>query len=133
MLFDLKRKAIQTIRHAVKLKNFENIDLIIDDHDKIKYIKVLDQFKSNLSDFRTARKFVISKEHEISALNILYNIHENVSVEMEEIIMNANDQMNSLVECLELSQTIQDEIKDYTDKLDKMTKVLDDCLHNEIK
>jgi len=131
MLFELKKKAIQTLRYSIRLKNYQNMEDVTEEVDKIKYIKTIDQLKKNLSEFRTARKFFISKEHEVSALNILYRIHENVSVEMEDIIMTANDQVNSLLQCLELSQTIQEEIKEYTNKLDTMTKTLEESIPSE--
>lgn len=126
---DLKKKALQMIRYGVRLKSFpENREDIKDEEQRIKYIRSLDQFKQSLNEFRTARKFVISKEHEVSAENILYKLNENVSEEMENLILTSNSEVSSLLDYLKLSQSIQEEIKSYVTKLDKMTKGLSDCL-----
>jgi hypothetical protein len=47
---------------------------------------------------------------------------------MENLINASNQQITSLIKCLELSQSIQKEIKDYVYKLDVMTKGLDECI-----
>ena len=94
----------------------------------MKYIKAIDKCKHCLHDFRTSRKFVMSKEHEMSPENILYKLNENVSDEMESLICTSNSQVNALLEYLKLSEGIQEEIKEYVNKLDIMTKGLSDCL-----
>lgn len=126
---DLKKKALELIRYSVKLKNFpEKREEIIDHDQKMKYIKAIDKCKHCLHDFRTSRKFVMSKEHEMSPENILYKLNENVSDEMESLICTSNSQVNALLEYLKLSEGIQEEIKEYVNKLDIMTKGLSDCL-----
>ena len=70
----------------------------------------------------------MSKEHEMSPENILYKLNENVSDEMESLICTSNSQVNALLEYLKLSEGIQEEIKEYVNKLDVMTKGLSDCL-----
>ncbi len=126
---NLKKKAIVMIRNGVRLKNFpEKREEIQDENDRIKYVKVLDQFKYSLNKFKTARKFVISKEREVSAENILYKLNENVSNEMQGLILSSNTEVTSFIDYLKLSESIQEEIKMYVEKLDKMTKGLSDCL-----
>ena len=126
---ELKKKALDLIRYAVRLKNFPEKKEDIFDYDmKMKYIKAIDKFKYCLHDFRTTRKFVMSKEHEMSPENILYKLNENVSDEMESLICTSNSQVNALLEYLKLSEGIQEEIKEYVNKLDVMTKGLSDCL-----
>lgn len=126
---DLKKKALDLIRYAVRLKDFPEKKEDIFDYDmKMKYIKAIDKFKHCLHDFRTTRKFVMSKEHEMSPENILYKLNENVSDEMESLICTSNSQVNALLEYLKLSEGIQEEIKEYVNKLDVMTKGLSDCL-----
>jgi hypothetical protein len=129
MYFNLKRKALQTLRYGVKLKSFpENRADINDTETKIKYIRTLDHFKHNLNEFRNARKFIVNKEHEQSAENILYQLNENVNEEMENLINLSSQQVSTLIDYLNLSQNIQSEIKSYVMKLDNMTKGLSDCL-----
>ena len=129
MYFDLKRKALQTIRYSIKLTKYPaDRSEIKDDEQKIAYIKIFDKFKQYLNDFRSARKLIINKEHEVSAENILYKLNENVSEEMENLILNSNNQVNTLIDYLNLSQNIQNEIKSYVSKLDNMTKGLSDCI-----
>ena len=126
---ELKKKALDLIRYAVRLKNFPEKKEDIFDYDmKMKYIKAIDKFKYCLHDFRTTRKFVMSKEHEMSPENILYKLNENVSDEMESLICTSNSQVNALLEYLKLREGIQEEIKEYVNKLDVMTKGLSDCL-----
>ena len=47
---------------------------------------------------------------------------------MESLICTSNSQVNALLEYLKLSEGIQEEIKEYVNKLDVMTKGLSDCL-----
>lgn len=126
---DLKKKALKFIKYAAKLRKFPNKREDITDKDmKASYIKAIDKLKHSLHDFRTTRKFVISKENEMSPGNILYKLNENVSDEMESLICSSNSQINALLEYLKLSEGIQEEIKGYVNKLDIMTKGLSDCL-----
>ena len=114
------------------MKDFpEKKEDIIDPELKVKYVKVLDQFKHSLHNFKTMREIVVSKEHEMSPENILYKLNENVSEEMESLICTSNSQVNALLEYLKLSEGIQQEIKTYVNKLDIMTKGLNDCLEDD--
>ena len=113
------------------MKDFpEKKEDIIDPELKVKYVKVLDQFKHSLHNFKTMREIDVSKEHEMSPENILYKLNENVSEEMESLICTSNSQVNALLEYLKLSEGIQQEIKTYVNKLDIMTKGLNDCLED---
>lgn len=128
----LKKKALNMIRYGVRLRSFpENREEIKDDDQRVKYIRTLDHFKQSLSEFKKSRKFVLSKEHEVSAENILYKLNENVSEEMENLIETSNNQVSTLLDYLNLSQSIQNEIKSYVNKLDKMTQGLSDCLDDK--
>jgi hypothetical protein len=128
---NLKVKGLNLIRLAFMLKDFpENREDIKDPEIRVKYINVLDKFKYKLSSFRTARKFVISKQHEITAENILFKLNENVSTEMEQLILSTKSQVGTLLDYLNLSTNIQNEIKTHVDKLDLMTKGLADCIKN---
>jgi hypothetical protein len=129
---NLKTKALTLIKLAVMLKDFpENREDIKDQEVRVKYINVLDKFKYKLNSFRTTRKFVISKQHEITAENILFKLNENVSTEMEHLIISTKSSVSTLIDYLELSNNIQSEIKTHVDKLDTMTKGLADCLKNK--
>ena len=131
MYSKLKKRALEFIRYSVRLKDFpEKKEDIIDPELKVKYIKILDQFKHSLHNFKTMREIVVSKEHEMSPENILYKLNENVSEEMESLICTSNSQVNALLEYLKLSEGIQQEIKTYVNKLDIMTKGLNDCLED---
>jgi hypothetical protein len=126
---NLKHKALQVIRYAHRMTKFpDNRDKITDEDQKIKYIRALDQFKHSLNEFRTSRKYVMSKEHEMTPENILYKLNENVSEEMEALLFSSNSQVKALLYYLKLSQEIQEDIKTYVNKLDIMTKGLSDCL-----
>ena len=132
MYCKLKKRALEFIRYSVRLKDFpEKKEDIIDPELKVKYVKVLDQFKHSLHNFKTMREIVVSKEHEMSPENILYKLNENVSEEMESLICTSNSQVNALLEYLKLSEGIQQEIKTYVNKLDIMTKGLNDCLEDD--
>jgi hypothetical protein len=132
MYCKLKKRALEFIRYSVRLKDFpEKKEDIIDPELKVKYVKILDQFKHSLHNFKTMREIVVSKEHEMSPENILYKLNENVSEEMESLICTSNSQVNALLEYLKLSEGIQQEIKTYVNKLDIMTKGLNDCLEDD--
>lgn len=122
---NLKTKALNLIRFAIKFKNFPDKREDIKDADmRLKYIRVYDQFKHSLNEFSLSRKFVLSREHEAGAENILYKLNENVGHEMENIIYISNKEITTLIDYLKLSQTIQEEIDNYIEKLDKMTEGL---------
>ena len=72
---NVKCKAMQMIHHAFRLSNFpSNRENIKDEEQKIRYIRTLDHFKQSLNVFRTHIKFVLLKEQEISAENILFKL-----------------------------------------------------------
>lgn len=127
---DLRKKAFEMIRWAVKLykvvdanNNNKETDAMIASLSKTLY-----KYKYHLADFRTARKFVISKEHEVSAENILHKLNENVSEEMENLINDSTAHVKTLTDYLNLSQNYQAEISNHIEKLEKMTKGLHDCI-----
>jgi len=130
----LKSKALNLIRFSIKLMNFpEKREQIKDPDMRLKYIKTYDQLKQSLNEFSISRKFVLSKEHESGAENILYKLNENVGNEMEKIIVISNKEVTTLLDYLKLSQTIQEEIDNYMEKLDKMTEGLEKCLDENEK
>lgn len=127
---ELKRKALIFIQYAVKLSNFP--ERKEDQKEKQQdYKKTLNNYNYNLHSFRMTRKNKLSQEQEMAPNTILNKIDENICEEMEELICASNNQVNALLEYLKLSEGIQDEIKGYVEKLDKMTKGLEDCLQNE--
>ena len=81
---------------------------------------------------RTSGSFISSlfsgKSFNITANRIKLN--ENVSTEMEHLIISTKSSVSTLLDYLDLSNNIQNEIKTHTDKLDMMTKGLADCLKN---
>jgi hypothetical protein len=127
----LKQKGLLLILSAVKLSKFfimwENIKNNKRKY-KYKYIKRVDTFKKALNDFRTYRKSVKDKENEICPENILYMLNENLNSKMENLLEMSNVHINSFIEYLKLSEGIQEENKEYINKLNIMTKGLVDCL-----
>jgi len=125
----LKIKALNLIRFSMKLRSFpEKRENIKDPDMRLKYIKTFDQLKHSLNEFTINRKFLLSREHETGAENILYKLNENVGNEMENIIVISNREVTTLLDYLKLTQTIQTEIDNYMEKLDKMTEGLEKCL-----
>ena len=126
---ELKKKALNLIRYSCLLKNFPDKREDIKDTDtRIKYIKTLDRFKHNLDSFRTARKFVISNDHDTNADTILYKLRESLSTEMESIIYSTKEQINSLLNYLKTCHDLQEDIKKNVEILDTMTKALHNCI-----
>jgi hypothetical protein len=126
---ELKHRALNLIRYGCMLKNFpDKREDIKDTETKIKYIKILDRFKHTLHHFRTTRKFVISKEHDVNSDTILYKLRENVSSEMEGLIHSTKEKINILLHYLKTCADIQGDIKTNVDTLDKLTKGLHDCI-----
>ena len=127
----LKQKGLLLILRTVKLNKFfimwENIKNNKRKY-KYKYIKRVDTFKKALNDFRTYRKSVKDKENEICPENILYMLNENLNSKMENLLEMSNVHINSFIEYLKLSEGIQEENKEYINKLNIMTKGLVDCL-----
>jgi hypothetical protein len=130
LYLELKQGALNLIRYGCLLKNFPDKREDIKDADtKIKYIKTLDRFKHTLHHFRTTRKFVISKEHDVNSDTILYKLRENVSSEMEGLIHSTKEKINILLHYLKTCSDIQGEIKMNVDTLDNLTKGLHDCIN----
>lgn len=131
MYMRLKKKGLGLIRSAYKAKLHSTN--ILDDDDMDKYLRAVDKYKRHVREFRTMRKYIFGKEHETTPENILYKLNENVSEEMDSVVYQSNSSVNTLIEYLKLSDGIQGEIHEYVDKLDKMTKEVNDCIKKNDK
>jgi len=128
---DLNKKAVELLRKSFKLKKYHQSKEAIENEDnyiKKRYLKDVEDFKTTLEEFRTMRKYVIAKEQEVSAENILYKLNDNISEEMEYLIFNSNEYVNSLQYYIQCSKEVQEEINKYLTKLEKMTQGLHNCL-----
>jgi len=130
---ELNKKAVELLRKSFKLKKYRQSKEAIendDDYIKKRYLKDVEDFKTTLEEFRTMRKYVIAKEQEVSAENILYKLNDNISEEMEYLIFNSNEYVNSLQYYIQCSKEVQEEINKYLTKLEKMTQGLHNCLQS---
>ena len=124
----LKKKGLELIRSAYKAKLYSTN--IVDNDDLNKYFRSVDKFKRYVHEFRMMRKYIFGKEHETT---ILYKLNENVSEEMDTIVYQSNSSVNTLIEYMKLSDGIQGEIHEYVDKLDKMTRAVNECIEKNDK
>lgn len=127
----LKKKGLELIRSAYKAKLYSMN--IVDDDDLNKYFRAVDKFKRHVHEFRMMRKYIFGKENETTPENILYKLNENVSEEMDTVVYQSNSSVNTLIEYMKLSDGIQGEIHEYVDKLDKMTRVVNECIEKNDK
>jgi len=127
---ELKTKGVEMLRCAFRLTKYPQKKQDIEREDTHAYIHDLGDWKKSLFEFKKTRKFVIAKEHEVSAENILYKLNENISEEMEWLIGNSNDLVNSLKYYVECSNDVQKEINKYMEILEQMTKGLHTCIRN---
>ena len=131
MYMRLKKRGLELIRSAYKAKLCSTD--IVDDDDLNKFFRSVDKFKRYVHEFRMMRKYIFGKEHETTPENILYKLNENVSEEMDTVVYQSNSSVNTLIEYMKLSDGIQGEIHEYVDKLDKMTRAVNECIEKNDK
>lgn len=130
--FQLRVKAARIIRtsHLLKIKNDE-MRKENSRSSKMEYVKVYNDFKSQIDDFRILRKNVITKEHEVSAETILHKLNNNVTEQMERMIHHSNYHVTSLMDYIKLSKDIQGQISECSDRLETLVKGLYGCIKTD--
>jgi hypothetical protein len=61
----------------------------------------------------------------------LNKLNQSINEEMEELISISNHHVINLLEHIKLSQNFQEEIKNYVNKTDRLTKGLYNCIKND--
>ena len=128
----LRVKAMSLIRlgHQIHLA-LQEYEKKKDKQSKLEYIKVVANFNLALEDFRSIRKSVISKEHEVSAETILNKLNTNVTEQMENMINSSNLYISSLIDYIKVAKLLQNHITNCCDRLYNLTKGLYDCVKKE--
>lgn len=127
--FKLRKKAAKIIRlgHQLKISN-ENLNNSNLKYSKLEYLKIYNEFKSMIDEFRILRKNIITKEHEVSAETILHKLNHNVTEQMEKMIADTNLYITSLTEHIKLSKELQEKIGESSDRLDSLVKGMHKCI-----
>lgn len=126
----LKVKAIKLVRLGYRVKlAYESMKADGTPNTKIEYVKVYNEFKTLIDDFRVLRKIVASKEQEVSAEMILHKLNHNVTEQMENMIQLSNYHVTSLMDYIKLSKDIQSKIAENSDKLEKLVNGLYKCIN----
>lgn len=133
--YNLKNKAGTMIRDAVELKNVieqgEDTSFIDAKTYKITLKEAVAKFKKSLNEFKSFRKQIISAENEISTETILSKLNQCISEDMEELINLSKLHTTSLIGHIGISKELQKQIKNYTEKLKKLTTGLHKCVNKE--
>lgn len=130
--FLLRAKAAKIIRISHQLKVAHSNMLSTNSRSsKMDYVKIYNEFKTLIDDFRLLRKNLIIKEHEVSAETILHKLNHNVTEQMEQMIQISNFHVTSLMDYIKLSKEIQIQISECSDRLETLIKGLHNCISNE--
>ena len=138
MHFKIKHKALMMIRHCVQLKNVidlendSNSNLLNDKEYTMKYKQALTKYKKSLGELRSFRKYVISREHEISTETIINKLNQCVTEDVEDLINMSQLHVVNLIEHIKWSKHFQEQIKTYVSTLEKLTSGLHACVTPEL-
>lgn len=125
----LRTKAIKLIRLGHKLKYCKEKILGFNDRNsRLEYAKASDEFRLQIDEFRILRMSVKVKEQEVSAESILNKLNLNVTDQMEQLIQLSNYNVTSLIDYLHLSKEIQNQISEYSSKLEILIGGLHKCI-----
>jgi hypothetical protein len=95
---------------------------------KKEFNQALLKFKKSLEEFRHYRRLVILQENEISTETILARLNMLVTEDMENLINLSNLQITSLIGHISYSKDIQSQIKNYAQRLNKLTSALHETI-----